>query len=235
MTSPRPRACVCTVMARTCFIPVSPRWSPGWAALPSSSPTSIAFRSSCRAARSSRCGSTAQTINQVFGTAFDVRGRGRSLPRPHRRSDPPFPQITAEHLMAAGSAASLRTYFSARYTTKMWALELEDLDATVVKRIPIRFDDEDRYFPDDRYQLLPREGYAAAFHSILDHPNISVSLSMPFDRVMLAEYRVLLQQHADRRVLRFRTRCTALSFDPLSSSAGAGGLWWCTRGGSELH
>jgi UDP-galactopyranose mutase len=83
----------------------------------------------------------------------------------------------------------LTDLFFRPYTRKMWALDLEDMDAAVVKRIPIRFDDEDRYFADDRYQLLPRDGYAAAFRSILDHPNISVSLSVPFDRAMLAGYR----------------------------------------------
>ncbi len=129
-----------------------------------------------------------QTINQVFGTAFADAGEVEAF---LARIAVPIavPANAAEHLMA-WIGRELTDLFFRPYTTKMWALELEDLDATVVKRIPIRFDDEDRYFPDDRYQLLPREGYAAAFHSILDHPNISVSLSMPFDRVMLAEYRV---------------------------------------------
>lgn len=43
------------------------------------------------------------------------------------------------------------------------------------------FDEEDRYFPADRFQLLPRDGYTPVFASILDHPAIRVSLGVGFD------------------------------------------------------
>ena len=128
-----------------------------------------------------------QTINQVFGTALtdaaQVEAFLASVAVPIAA-----PANAAEHLMAR-IGRDLTDLFFRPYTRKMWALDLEDMDAAVVKRIPIRLDDEDRYFPDDRYQLLPRDGYAAAFRGILDHPNISVSLSVPFDRAMLAGYR----------------------------------------------
>ena len=82
----------------------------------------------------------------------------------------------------------LTDLFFRPYTRKMWALELEELDASVVQRIPIRFDDEDRYFPDDRFQMLPRDGYARLFESILDHPRIAVTLQQAFDSTLLAGY-----------------------------------------------
>jgi UDP-galactopyranose mutase len=71
----------------------------------------------------------------------------------------------------------------------MWRIELEDMDASVVKRIPLRDDDEDRYFPDDIYQMLPRDGYTKVFENILDHPGISVSLGTAFSSAMVAGYR----------------------------------------------
>ncbi len=71
----------------------------------------------------------------------------------------------------------------------MWALDLEDLSADVVKRIPIRADDEDRYFPNDRFQMLPRDGYTRVFEAILDHPLIRVTLNQVFDKAMLPTYR----------------------------------------------
>ena len=67
----------------------------------------------------------------------------------------------------------------------MWNLDLEDMAAAVVQRIPIRTDDEDRYFPSDRFQMLPAEGYTRIFERILDHERITVRLSTSFDRSML--------------------------------------------------
>ena len=37
----------------------------------------------------------------------------------------------------------------------MWGRPLEELDAAVVARVPIRHDDEDRYFLAERFQFLP--------------------------------------------------------------------------------
>jgi UDP-galactopyranose mutase len=62
------------------------------------------------------------------------------------------------------------------------------MDAAVVKRIQIRYDDEDRYFPSDKFQMLPRDGYARVFETILDHPNIRVNVDQPFDRACLGDY-----------------------------------------------
>jgi UDP-galactopyranose mutase len=70
----------------------------------------------------------------------------------------------------------------------MWSMELEDLDAAVVKRIPLRYDDEDRYFPNDQFQMMPAEGYTKVFEAILDHPAITVTLGQGFDHAMRAGY-----------------------------------------------
>ena len=70
---------------------------------------------------------------------------------------------------------------------KMWGMELEEMDAAVVKRIPLRSDSSADYFPDDRFQVLPKDGYTALFERILDHPNISVTLEQGFDAAMLGD------------------------------------------------
>jgi UDP-galactopyranose mutase len=57
-----------------------------------------------------------------------------------------------------------------------------------VKRIPIRFDDETRYFPQDTFQALPRGGYTALFERILAHDGIRVELARPFEKAMLQDY-----------------------------------------------
>jgi UDP-galactopyranose mutase len=74
------------------------------------------------------------------------------------------------------------------YTKKMWGLALEEVDASVVRRVPLRHDDEDRYFPGARHQGLPREGYAEMVRRILDHPRIRVATGVPFARSMLRDH-----------------------------------------------
>jgi len=74
----------------------------------------------------------------------------------------------------------LTDLFFRPFTRKMWGLELEQMDASVVKRIPLRYDRTDAYFPRDRFQALPTDGYTAVFDRVFDHPSISVQLSTPY-------------------------------------------------------
>lgn len=65
------------------------------------------------------------------------------------------------------------------YTKKQWDKYPEELDATVLDRIPVRTNFDDRYFS-DLYQALPVEGYASLFKNMLDHPNIEVILQTDY-------------------------------------------------------
>lgn len=98
------------------------------------------------------------------------------------------PRNAAEFLHARIGVV-LTDLFFRPYTKKMWDLDLEALHASVVRRIPLRCDDEDRYFPAERHQVLPADGYTALFERMLDHPGITVALSTPFSRGMEAGYR----------------------------------------------
>lgn len=59
------------------------------------------------------------------------------------------------------------------YTFKQWNKYPEELDPSVLSRIPIRNNFDERYF-DDRYQVLPKYGYTKFVENILSHPNITV-------------------------------------------------------------
>lgn len=65
------------------------------------------------------------------------------------------------------------------YTKKQWDKYPEELDASVLNRIPVRTDFDDRYFS-DTYQALPEGGYTKLFERILDHPNIEVRLNTDY-------------------------------------------------------
>jgi UDP-galactopyranose mutase len=68
------------------------------------------------------------------------------------------------------------------YTFKQWGKYPEELDASVLNRIPVRTNDDDRYFS-DRYQALPVGGYTQMFRKILGHTNITVKLETDFFEV----------------------------------------------------
>jgi UDP-galactopyranose mutase len=65
------------------------------------------------------------------------------------------------------------------YTKKQWDKYPEELDASVLERIPVRTNFDDRYFSDS-YQALPKGGYTKMFRKILAHPNIEVRLNTDF-------------------------------------------------------
>ena len=57
------------------------------------------------------------------------------------------------------------------YTLKQWELDPAELAATVLSRVPVRVDHDDRYFQ-DTWQKMPAAGYTEMFRRMLDHPNI---------------------------------------------------------------
>ena len=65
------------------------------------------------------------------------------------------------------------------YTKKQWDKYPEELDASVLDRIPVRTNYDDRYFS-DTYQALPSGGYTKMFEAMLDHPNIKVLLNTDY-------------------------------------------------------
>jgi len=62
------------------------------------------------------------------------------------------------------------------YTVKQWGLSPEEIDISIIKRVPVRLDYTDAYF-DDTYQLLPKNGYTNFFRNLLDHENIEIMLN----------------------------------------------------------
>ena len=65
------------------------------------------------------------------------------------------------------------------YTKKQWDKWPEELDASVLNRIPVRTNTDDRYFS-DKYQALPKHGYTRIFENLLSHPNITVKLNTDY-------------------------------------------------------
>jgi UDP-galactopyranose mutase len=89
---------------------------------------------------------------------------------------------TSEDAVVSKVGRELYELFFRNYTRKQWGLDPSELDASVVSRIPIRTDRDNRYFT-DRFQVMPRDGYTAIFEAMLDHENIDVALGESFEQL----------------------------------------------------
>lgn len=66
------------------------------------------------------------------------------------------------------------------YTKKQWDKFPAELDASVLLRIPVRTNTDDRYFT-DKHQALPKHGYTRIFENmLLKDPNITIRLNTDF-------------------------------------------------------
>ncbi|MGI8694414.1 MAG: UDP-galactopyranose mutase [Geodermatophilaceae bacterium] len=65
------------------------------------------------------------------------------------------------------------------YTKKQWQTDPTDLPASVIARLPVRYNFDNRYFS-DRFEGLPVDGYTAWLQRMADHPNIDVQLGIDY-------------------------------------------------------
>lgn len=68
------------------------------------------------------------------------------------------------------------------YTKKQWDMWPSELEASVMDRIPVRTNHDNRYFG-DKYQALPKGGYTKIFEKMLNHPNITVMLDTAYEDI----------------------------------------------------
>lgn len=73
----------------------------------------------------------------------------------------------------------LYTAFFKGYTKKQWGCDPKELPATILKRIPVRFNYDDNYHK-NIFTGIPVNGYTHLIEKILKHPNIHIHLNKKF-------------------------------------------------------
>ena len=63
------------------------------------------------------------------------------------------------------------------YTAKQWGISANEVDPSILKRVPLRFSYDIGYF-DDEYQVMPATTFTDFFKSLLNHKNIEIKLSI---------------------------------------------------------
>lgn len=62
------------------------------------------------------------------------------------------------------------------YTAKMWGIPFEKVNPAIINRVQIVLGYQHNYFPCDRWQGLPVDGYTEMIKKMIKHPNIKLHL-----------------------------------------------------------
>ncbi|SHH75367.1 UDP-galactopyranose mutase [Ferrimonas marina] len=125
------------------------------------------------------------TINQFFGTTLSPAEARRFLAA---KADDSIgePQSFEEQALRFVGRELYEAFFKG-YTLKQWGRSPTELPASILKRLPVRFNYDDNYFS-HRFQGIPEEGYTILVERILTHPNIEVRLESRFDPGMASTF-----------------------------------------------
>jgi UDP-galactopyranose mutase len=121
------------------------------------------------------------TINKFFGLSLTAEEEIKNflLSKAEKR----YPIMNSEDIIVNQVGRELFEAFFKNYTKKQWNLEPNELAPTVCGRIPVRFNDDCRYFT-DKYQFMPKEGYTKMFEKMLNHKNIEIILDTDYKKII---------------------------------------------------
>lgn len=125
------------------------------------------------------------TINQFFGKTFRPAEAQQFLVELGDKSIENPTTFEEQALRFVGR--DLYEAFFKTYTVKQWGLHPSELPASILKRLPVRFNYDDNYF-NHKYQGMPADGYTALVEKILAVPGVTVHLSTPFDPALKGDY-----------------------------------------------
>ncbi|RFZ88927.1 UDP-galactopyranose mutase [Shinella sp. WSJ-2] len=125
------------------------------------------------------------TINQFFGKTFRP-DEARVFLEEQADKTISDPQTFEEQALRFVGNDLYEAFFKG-YTQKQWGCSPTELPASILKRLPVRFNYDDNYFF-HKFQGMPANGYTEMIEGILDHPNIQVSLETSFRRDHVAGY-----------------------------------------------
>lgn len=120
------------------------------------------------------------TVNTLFGTELKTEAEMRAwLEGETEKIGQPQ---NAEEAALRRVGKRLYEKMFKNYTQKQWDKHPKELDASIMDRLPIRFDHEDRYFT-DKYQMYPIDGYTKLFEKMVEHPDIEILLNTTWDEI----------------------------------------------------
>lgn len=99
------------------------------------------------------------------------------------------PKVTIKELLSCGDPV-IKEYADflfendyRPYTAKQWGIAPEELDPSVLARVPVRLSYIDAYF-DDRYQMMPKGGFTKFVEKMLSNPLIDIKTNIDATEVL---------------------------------------------------
>ncbi len=126
------------------------------------------------------------TINQFFRRTMRPEEAHAFITGEQADTSIEDPQTFEEQAMRFVGKDLYEAFFKG-YTMKQWGCHPSELPASILKRLPVRFNYDDNYFF-HKFQGMPENGYTAMIGKILDHEGITVKLETVFDRSQADEY-----------------------------------------------
>ena len=117
------------------------------------------------------------TLNTLYGAGLSTDDEVEQFLA--ERAEPIDYIRNSEDVVVAKVGRELYEKFFRGYTRKQWQRDPSELAASVCARIPVRTNEDDRYFTDS-FQNMPAEGYTAMFERMLDHPGIEVAVDTDY-------------------------------------------------------
>jgi UDP-galactopyranose mutase len=117
------------------------------------------------------------TINQFFRKAMGPEESRAFVASKTRKIEEP---ANFEEQALSMIGPELYEAFFRGYTRKQWGLDPTRLPASILKRLPLRFNYDDSYFAHP-HQAMPERGYTELVAAILDTPRLEVRLGARFE------------------------------------------------------
>ena len=126
------------------------------------------------------------TINQFFGKTMRPDEARAFITEEQADTTITDPQTFEEQAMRFVGKDLYEAFFKG-YTMKQWGCHPSELPASILKRLPVRFNYDDNYFF-HRFQGMPENGYTVMIERMLDCPGITVQLNTTFTQDMAEGY-----------------------------------------------
>jgi UDP-galactopyranose mutase len=125
------------------------------------------------------------TINQFFGKSFNPTEAEKYIQSIVHKNILDPSSFEEQALKFVGK--ELYESFFKGYTLKQWGVCPTNLPASILKRLPLRFDYNDNYF-NHKYQGMPVAGYTPIIEKLLDVAGVKVFLNQKIDNSISQDY-----------------------------------------------
>lgn len=129
------------------------------------------------------------TINELYGLDLDEQGMRDYIDSVKEDIDE---VKNSEDVVLKNAGRDIYEKLFKNYTEKQWGTSAANLDASVISRIPFRFNHDDRYF-EDKYQGMPEEGFTGMCEKMVESDRIKIILNTDYkDIIDEIDYEVLI-------------------------------------------